>query len=279
MKYVLSLLVFLVLANTSNSYAADLCPASQRKLNEGEPCIPEVLFNYLYCLSKSGGGKVEIGAKTDMSDSKGREISVGGKGSGVVISAAGALSIKQQDATRAVREVSERIDPSLASKCESFARNIVGNSAASRITREEPPHVPGKVTQDRSSRPASEHSRDASLQVPSKPAPIVQDNVVVDEATVKAIYSGQYCPLFHTGSYLSCSASLDSCNRTSMGLGRCERRPEEIHCYARDSDPRLNCFPSLQRCQNEIDSARKNRTSMRYDSPRLSASCATIRPS
>lgn len=107
---------------SSAVYSAESCTAGQRRLNDGEPCIPEMLFNYLYCLSKSGGGRVEVTKKDDSSAANGLEISVGGKGSGVIVKGEGNVGFKQTDANRVVKEISERIDPSLASKCESLSR-------------------------------------------------------------------------------------------------------------------------------------------------------------
>lgn len=66
---------------------------------------------------------MEIQRKTDNSNSKSLEISVGGRGSGVVFSGEGNLGVKKSDANRLVKEVSEKIDPTLAARCESLARS------------------------------------------------------------------------------------------------------------------------------------------------------------
>src|SRR5687768_5351282 len=100
---------------------ADNCANGQRQLNAGEPCIPEALFNYLYCLSRSGGGKIEVSKKDENSGSKALEVSLSGKGSGVVISGEGAVGYKTSDANRTVKELVEKIDPTLAANCKDLA--------------------------------------------------------------------------------------------------------------------------------------------------------------
>jgi hypothetical protein len=108
----------------STPAAGEVCANGQRTLNPGEPCIPEVLFEYLYCLKNSGGGKVEVQTKEDVSGGKNLEIGVQGKGSGIIVKGEGGANFKQGDANRAVKELSEHIDPSLATKCESIVRTI-----------------------------------------------------------------------------------------------------------------------------------------------------------
>lgn len=122
MRPLFAVIAVVAMSLSSSAFSAENCTAGQRRLNDGEPCIPETLFNYLYCLSKSGGGKVEVTKKDDSSAAKGLEISVGGKGSGVIVKGEGNVGFKQTDANRVVKELSERIDPSLASKCESLSR-------------------------------------------------------------------------------------------------------------------------------------------------------------
>jgi hypothetical protein len=120
MKQLRILIPLLMAIFSSAGYAQDSCPVGLKRLNPGEPCIPETLFNYLYCLKNSGGGVIEITKKSDSSDSKGLEISVGGKGSGVVISGEGNVAVKKSDANRIVQEVSKKIDPTLAANCKSL---------------------------------------------------------------------------------------------------------------------------------------------------------------
>lgn len=135
--------------------AGETCTSGQRTLNPGEPCIPEVLFNYLYCLKNSGGGKFEVRNKEDVSGAKALEIGFQGKGSGVIVKGEGGVNFKQDDASRAVKELSEKVDPSLATKCESLAR--VASGATSQTAGDKPTTPPapsggsGKVWMNNSS--------------------------------------------------------------------------------------------------------------------------------
>lgn len=110
------------------------CKSGERQLNSGEPCIPAGLFNYLYCLKQSGGGKIEVQKKSDDSTSKQLEIAVGGKGSGVVLSGELSGGFKKAETQRAARELSEKLDPTLAARCQSIAEQISGG---------QPPDEPG----------------------------------------------------------------------------------------------------------------------------------------
>lgn len=121
MIHIAPVLVFVAALVPTLSIAADTCAPGQRRLNNGEPCIPEMLHNYLYCLSKFGEGKVEIVRKGDSSTTRGLEVNVSGKGSGVIFKGEGSGGSKQAEANRAVKEVSERIDPSLAKRCQEIA--------------------------------------------------------------------------------------------------------------------------------------------------------------
>lgn len=106
------------------SNADETCANNQRKLHPGEPCIPEPLFNYLYCLSNSGGGKIEVVKKEQTETTKDLEINVQGKGSGVVIKAEGGGGFKSSEASRAGKELSEKLDPTLAAHCESILKDL-----------------------------------------------------------------------------------------------------------------------------------------------------------
>lgn len=114
-------LVALLAAFAGSAIAQPVCPQGQGRLRDGEPCIPVHLLNYLYCLSHSGGGKIEIVKKEERSHSDELEISIGGKGSGVIISVEGAGGIKREEASRALKELSEKLDPSLAKNCKDLA--------------------------------------------------------------------------------------------------------------------------------------------------------------
>lgn len=126
MIHIATVLVFVAALVPTLSVAADTCAPGQRRLNNGEPCIPETLFNYLYCLSKSGGGKIEVASKGDSSTTKGLEVTVDGKGSGVILKGEGSAGFKQTEANRVAKEISERIDPSLAARCQTLSGPATG---------------------------------------------------------------------------------------------------------------------------------------------------------
>ncbi|MFA5985280.1 MAG: hypothetical protein WC782_14790 [Methylococcaceae bacterium] len=121
MIHIVTVLVLVAALVPTLSVAADTCAPGERRLNNGEPCIPETLFNYLYCLSKSGGGKIEVASKGDSSTTTGLEVTVGGKGSGVILKGEGNAGFKQTEANRVAKEISERIDPSLAARCQTLS--------------------------------------------------------------------------------------------------------------------------------------------------------------
>ena len=146
-----SVLVFVAALIPTLSVAADTCAPGQRRLNNGEPCIPETLFNFLYCLSILGGGKVEIISKGDSSTTRVLEVNVSGKGSGVIFKGEGSGGSKQAEANRAVREVSERIDSSLAKRCQDLASSASpptppsAKSPRTSATDHSAPKVPANV--------------------------------------------------------------------------------------------------------------------------------------
>lgn len=258
-----SMLIF-----SESTHSAEVCEAGQRRLNDGEPCIPEVLFNYLYCLSKSGGGKVEIATKTDSSGTKAREISVGGKGSGVVVAGEGNLAVKQQDASRAVREISERIDPSLASKCESLARG------------------PQQTT------PPSPKLKESTVSVqklpPVQKPPSVQkppasntnlDTLSIETTKLAPFFKGEYCSTIHgRRSYVGCEYStLESCEKSMFG--GCIPKPKETYCFAKQdsngSTPKINCFVTRAYCDERYKLSHDVRETYRR-TEQMSPGCITV---
>ncbi len=125
-----ALLLFVGLAN------AQSCTNGEKRLHAEDECIPPLLFNYLYCLQISGGGKVEVVKRSGDQNSKSAEIQLSGKGSGVILKGAAAVGYKQADVNNATRELQEKIDPTLAAKCERIATSITGTLPR---TEERPP--------------------------------------------------------------------------------------------------------------------------------------------
>ena len=115
---------FLVVSVLPAHGLGQACGQGQRRLSPSEPCIPETLFNYLYCLEKSGSGKVEFVQRNNDVSEKGREFTLDGKATGVILSGALNGGYKQNDVSRVAREISQKVDPTLAGKCEAFAKLI-----------------------------------------------------------------------------------------------------------------------------------------------------------
>jgi hypothetical protein len=126
------------LLSSFTSNAAETCATDQRQLHPGEPCIPEPLFNYLFCLSNSGGGRIEIVNKAQTETTKNLEIKVKGKGSGIVLKGEGSAGVQSSEASRAGKELSERLDPTLAARCESILRLLVPPPRKGHMSEVEP---------------------------------------------------------------------------------------------------------------------------------------------
>jgi hypothetical protein len=82
----------------------------------------------LYCLSQSGGGRIEVVKKDDTTKSTGYEVNIGGKGSGVLIKGEGSGAFKSTETTRALKELSEKLDPSLTKNCKDLASPVAATS-------------------------------------------------------------------------------------------------------------------------------------------------------
>ena len=144
--------------------AADVCRAGESRVKESEPCIPNHLRNYLYCLITSGGGKVEIIKKDDAAQTKNVEINLEGKGSGIVIKGEGSGGFKQAESNRAVKELSEKIDPSLAARCESLSKIAVSEPKKSKPEVSKPKKSKPEVSEPKKPKP--------EVSEPKKPNPV-----------------------------------------------------------------------------------------------------------
>ncbi|MEB0060141.1 hypothetical protein [Variovorax sp. LG9.2] len=134
-RHVLTLFIFLFAADATNSQT---CANGEKRLHAEDECIPQLLFNYLYCLQSSGGGKVEVIRKDGDENSPSSEINFSGKGSGVVIKGEGAVGFKHSDVTKATRELQEKLNPALADKCERIANEILSTPPPSSPTPKAP---------------------------------------------------------------------------------------------------------------------------------------------
>lgn len=99
------------------AHGADTCPKGEAQLRNGEPCIPKALVSYLYCLENSGGGKIEVKSASNSKDNRTLEITVNGKGSGVVVRGQGSGKVARDNSSHVARSIEEKFDPSLAKNC------------------------------------------------------------------------------------------------------------------------------------------------------------------
>jgi len=103
------------------SFAAENCSDGQRRIAQGEPCIPASMFEYLYCLSQSGGGRVEVSTSEGAAGSKKWNIKVAGQGSGVVVKGSGSVEVGRDEASQAVKESIQKYSGSLPENCKALA--------------------------------------------------------------------------------------------------------------------------------------------------------------
>jgi len=96
------------------------CPKGEKKLHNNEECIPVSLFNYLYCLEKSGSGRIEITRNSAKDNRNNLEVTLEGKGSGVVIKGSGAGKVTTSNSNKAALEIHEKLDPTLAKNCAQY---------------------------------------------------------------------------------------------------------------------------------------------------------------
>jgi hypothetical protein len=79
------------------------------------------LFNYLYCLDKSGGGTIEVSRSNSSDASSKLQVRIAGKGAGVVVSGGGEGVLSKDSSNKIINEIRTKLDPSLAAKCEKLA--------------------------------------------------------------------------------------------------------------------------------------------------------------
>lgn len=103
------------------AFAAENCSDGQRRIAQGEPCIPASMFEYLYCLSQSGGGRVEVATSEGAAGSKKWNIKVAGQGSGVVVKGSGSVEVGRDEASQAVKESIQKYSGSLPENCKAIA--------------------------------------------------------------------------------------------------------------------------------------------------------------
>ncbi|MGD0283680.1 MAG: hypothetical protein ABSB95_15115 [Dissulfurispiraceae bacterium] len=112
------------LSGAGAALGTDVCPKGEKRLHPGEECIPAQLFNYLYCLEYSGGGKVEITRTGSTDDAKSLEIQLAGKGSGVILKGEGSGKFTKANTTKTTREIHEKLDPTLTANCKSLVNPV-----------------------------------------------------------------------------------------------------------------------------------------------------------
>jgi len=106
------------------THAAETCSDGTNRLNPSEPCIPTALFNYLYCLQKSGGGNLEVHTKTLSNNKTALEIGVKGSASGVIIKGDAGTTYSKSDLAVAASEIEAKLDPTLVKTCKDLADDL-----------------------------------------------------------------------------------------------------------------------------------------------------------
>jgi hypothetical protein len=119
-----------ILCVSSSALAADSCPGGEKRLRANEECFSATIVNYIYCVQNTGGGVLEFRRKSDTDKSKGYELSINGKASGIVVMGAAGGKYTSRDADRVVQEIADRLDPGLAATCDRLARTS-GSSQSS----------------------------------------------------------------------------------------------------------------------------------------------------
>jgi len=122
------------------SAAADSCTdPGEKVLRPGEPCMPARLIVYLYCLEKSGGGKVEFTSKITTDTTSEAQISVGGKASGIIIKSEASGRVSKTESAKVTSELQEKLDPTLGANCKFYANASIKIPQTVSSTLPEPP--------------------------------------------------------------------------------------------------------------------------------------------
>ena len=98
------------------------CPTGEKRLRPAEECIPVALFNYLYCLERSGGGRVEVVKRDETNKNKTYRIDLAGEGKGIIVAGSAKGGISASDSQKVINELKEVLDKSLVARCATFAR-------------------------------------------------------------------------------------------------------------------------------------------------------------
>lgn len=269
-SHVLFLICALASLSVTPAMSSESCPKGEKRLRANEECIPASLFNYLYCLQQSGGGKIEVIRRSGDETAKSLEIQLSGKGSGVVIKGEGGGAIKTSDATKAARELQEKLDPSLTANCKYFA-----NANAAKATSPVQP-------QEIAPRPPRQEKYHAEEETRAVAPPVVDDNLMVNEGSVRTLYAKDFCVMNdrEPDKYVACytGETLERCQGTGRFKNTCRPRPNTMHCYmSKAMGGMLNCYDDLRLCQDHLKKERDVRTRLRSSEPRLSKSCESFR--
>jgi hypothetical protein len=137
------LMIIMISASTLGAgipaFGQDNCKAGERKLDKLDahtPCIPDKLVNYLVCLEKSSGGKIEFTSKEGSDNSSAQQIILKGKGSGVVVNGEANGSYSTSETARITRELQAKLDPNLTTNCKIFADEITACKSTTDVHSE-----------------------------------------------------------------------------------------------------------------------------------------------
>jgi len=103
--------------------AAECIDPGEKVLRPGEPCMPASLIAYLYCLQKSGGGKIEFTSRATNDATSETQVSIGGKASGIILKGETSGKVSKFESSKATKELQEKLDPTLATNCKYYANS------------------------------------------------------------------------------------------------------------------------------------------------------------
>lgn len=124
MRHFAAISIIGIMGLVGNAAAADACQTGRNRLTANEPCIPDPLFNYLYCLIQSGRGVVEVRTSKTADDKTNVEVGIKGAGSGVIIKGEVGVDFKKSTLAHATDEIQAKLSPDLAKTCKEMADGL-----------------------------------------------------------------------------------------------------------------------------------------------------------
>ena len=110
----------------SNVLADNACKQGEKRFELNAPCMPDRLVDYLYCLQKSGGGKVAFKSRAASDKSDSFEITFGEKPSGVIVQGYVSGASRSLEAANVTRDLEEKLRPDITASCKAISSEIKG---------------------------------------------------------------------------------------------------------------------------------------------------------